>query len=99
MSNKLTATDDLFVYLLSSIDVYGANSFIDISAYNHHGKDKGELLASHIASPFNNKLGCFWKNIKNIVVQKQTIFMLIGKVWGLPSDSPYQALPWSLDFL
>ena len=59
MSNKLTATDDLFVYLLSSIDVYGANSFIDISAYNHHGKDKGELLASHIASPFNNKLGCF----------------------------------------
>ena len=46
MSNKLTATDDLFVYLLSSIDVYGANSFIDISAYNHHGKDKGELLAS-----------------------------------------------------
>ena len=38
--------------------------------------DKGESLACQIPSPFNNKLGCFYKN--------NQYFCLIGKLSGKP---------------
>ena len=38
--------------------------------------DKGESLACQITSPFNNKLGCFYKN--------NQYFCLIGKLSGKP---------------
>ena len=48
--------------------------------------DKEESLACQIASPFNNKLGCFLINYKDCIT-KQPIFLLNWEVIRRASDS------------
>ena len=46
-------------------------------------------LACQITSPFNNKLGCFYDEIKKITFQNSLSNSWMGQLYGKPvSDSP-----------